>query len=113
MEGKKTEIISKEEIEKVLETLNQAEEKCPVDNDSNLDLAKVKETISSFEGCTPHTVVGILSTAFLILPASAIMAVLDMGKQALRAKALSEFMKMVGENCPACSEKEAPEAPAE
>lgn len=106
---KKTEIISKEEIEKVIENLNQAEEKCPVEEDSKLDLTKVKETISSFEGCTPQTVVSILSTSFLVLPAGAIMAVLDMGKQALRAKALQELMKLVGSERP----EEAPEAAAE
>lgn len=114
MEEKKTvEIISKEDVEKVIKTLNEAEEKCAVEEDSELDLGKVKEVISGLGGCTPQTVVGICTTAFLLLPAGAIMAVLDMGKQALRAKAIAELMNVIGE-CPACSEKEeAPEASAE
>lgn len=105
------ETISKEEIEKVINTLNEAEEKVGM-KDKRLDFRKVKEIISSFEGCTPQTVVGALATAFLILPADAIMAVIDIGKKAFTAKALGELMGMIGKECPDCK-CAAPEAPEE
>lgn len=111
MEEKKTvEIISEEMVEKVINTLNEAEKKAPVAEDSNLDMNKVKEVIKSLAGCTPHTIVGIITTSLLLLPAGAIMAVLDMGKQALKAKAMAAIMDMIGKECPDCK---APEAPAE
>lgn len=109
---KKVEIISKEEIEKVVNHINEAKEECLVEEDSNLDLDKVTEAVTNLEGCSAQTVVGILTTSMLLLPAGAIMAVLTMGKQALRAKALSELMDIVKE-CPACSSEESPEATAE
>ena len=83
---------------------------------SNLDMNKVKEVISSLEGCTAHTVVGILSTAFILLSAGAIMAVMDMGKKAFTSKALGELMGMVKAKCPDCEcseDAEASEAPEE
>ena len=114
MEEKKTvEIISEEMVEKVINNLNEAEEKAPVAEDSNLDMNKVKEVIKSLAGCTPHTIVGIITTSLLLLPAGAIMAVLDMGKQALKAKTLSAIIGLMGEACPDCKAAEAPEAPAE
>lgn len=107
---KKVEIISKEEIEKVVYHINEAKEKCLVEEDSNLDLDKVTEAVTNLEGCSAQTVVGILTTSMLLLPAGAIMVVLTMGKQALRA-ALSELTDIV--KCPACSSEESPEATAE
>lgn len=100
------EIISKEEIEKVVNTITEAEEQCPMEGDKNMDLGKVKDVISSFEGCTPHTVVGALTTALLLLPAGAIMAVLDMGKKAFTAKAMSELMGMFKEKAEDSKEPE-------
>lgn len=108
---KKVEIISKEEIEKVVNCI-KAKEKCLVEEDSNLDLDKVTEAVTNLEGCSAQTVVGILTTSMLLLPAGAIMVVLTMGKQVLRAKALSELMDIV-KKCPACSSEESPEATAE
>lgn len=109
---KKVEIISKEEIEKAVNRINEAKEKCLVKEDSNLDLDKVTEAVTNLEGCSAQTVVGILTTSMLLLPAGAIMVVLTMGKQVLRAKALSELMDIV-KKCPACSSEESPEATAE
>lgn len=107
---KEVEIISKEEIEKVVNSINEAKEKCPVEEDSNLDLDKVTEAVTNLEGCSVQTVMGILVTSMLLLPADAIMEVLTMGKKAFKAKALSELMGM--EKCP-CSSEESPEATAE
>lgn len=107
---KEVEIISKEEIEKVVNHINESKERCPVEEDSNLDLDKVTEAVTNLEGCSAQTVIGILIASMLLLPAGAIMAVLTMGKQALRAKALSELMGMA--KCP-CSSEESPEATAE
>lgn len=109
---KKVEIISKEEIEKVVNCINEAKEKCLVEEDSNLDFDKVTEAVTNLEGCSAQTVVGILTTSMLLLPAGAIMVVLTMGKKALRAKTLSELMDIV-KKCPACSSEESPEATAE
>lgn len=100
------ETISKEEIEKVINTITKAGEEVDMNN-KELDLVKVKEVISNFEGCTPQTVVGALATALLLLPAGGIMAVIKMGKEALAAKAMSELMGMVDKeynNCE-CEER--------
>lgn len=107
---KEVKIISKEEIEKVVNSINETKEKCPVEEDSNLDLDKVTEAVTNLEGCSVQTVMGILTTSMLLLPAGEIRAVLTMGKQTLRAKVLSELMGMV--KCP-CSSEESPEATAE
>lgn len=107
MKEKKEEIISKEEIEEVVNHINEAKKKCPVKEDSNLDLDKVTEVVTNLEGCSVQTVMGILATSMLMLPAGAIMAVLTVGERALRAKALSELMDT------ACSPEESPEAIAE
>lgn len=109
---KKVEIISKEEIEKVVKHINEAKEECLVEEDSNFDLDKVTEAVTNLEGCSAQTVVSILTASMLLLSASAIMVVLTMGKQVLRAKTLSEPMDIVKE-CPACSSEESPEATAE
>lgn len=109
MKEEKSEIISKEEVERVLKSLNKVEEEHPADNDSKLDFARVKETISSFEGCPVQTVVGVSSTTLLLLPSSALAIVLDMGNQILKAKLFSELVESLSE----CSEEEAPESPKE
>ena len=95
------ETISKEEIEKVINTITEVEEKTGMNN-KEVDLVKVKEVISNFEGCTLHTVVGALATALLLLPAGGIMTVIKMGKEALAAKAMSELMGMIDKECNNC-----------
>ena len=108
-EKKTVETISAEMIDEVINSIKKAEEEHPELKAENTDTEKVKEVLESLKGCTAHTVVGVVSTAFLLLPAGAIMACLNMGKQALSAKVLSGIMRMAGK-CPACSEEEAPEA---
>lgn len=95
-EKDKVELISTEDVEKVVATLGEAQNKFTEVEDSNIDLNKVKELVSNFEGVTVHTAVATLATSFLLLPAGAIMAVMDMGKKAFTAKALAEVMKMMG-----------------
>lgn len=114
---KKVEIISAETVDKVINSIKETKEEHPEFKDGNTDLEKVKEVLGSLKDCTAHTVMGVVTTALLLLPAGAIIACLDMGKQALRVRALSELVEMVGK-CPACSNKEAtetetPEAPTE
>lgn len=115
---KKVKIISAEMIDKVINSIEDAKKEHPELKQGNIDLEKAKEALKSLKDCTVQTVVGVVSTAFLLLPAGAIMACLDMGKQVFEAKALSEVMKMV-EECAACSKEaapevtEAPETPAE
>lgn len=91
---KPVEIISKEEMEKALNTINEAEKTCTEDLDSKIDFTKVKEVLSSLEGCTAHTVVTTISAAFVLLSAGAIMATLDIGKKAFEAKALMQLKDM-------------------
>ena len=103
------ETISKEEIKKVINTITEAEEKVGM-SDKKLDLGKVKEVISNFEGCTPQTVVGALTTALLLLPAGGIMAVIDMSKEALTAKFMSELIGTIGKESHNCEcEERVPE----
>lgn len=100
------ETISKEEIEKVINTITKAGEEVDMNN-KELDLVKVKEVISNFEGCTPQTIVGALTTALLLLPLAGIMTVIDIGKEAFAAKAMSELIGKIGKeshNCE-CEEK--------
>ena len=92
---KPVEITSKEEMEKMLNTINEAEKACTEDPDSKIDFTKVKEVLSSLEGCTAHTVVATISTAFILLYAGAIMATLDIGKEAFAAKALMQLKDMI------------------
>lgn len=89
------ETISKEEIKKVINIITEAEEKVGI-SDKKLDLGKVKEVISNFEGCTPQTVIGALAPALLLLPAGDIITVIDMGKKAFAAKAISELIGTIG-----------------
>lgn len=113
MKEKTVKTVSKEEIEKVINTLSETEVKYP--EDAKLNIAKVKEVISNFEGCTPHTVVGVCTTALLLLPTGTIMAVIDMAKKAFAAKAMSELAGIIGKDCPDCNCEcaDAPEAPEE
>lgn len=98
-EKDKVEFISKEEIEKVINTINEVGQKSNVYEDNSTCINKVKEGISSLEGCTINTVVGILSTACLLLPAGAIMAVIDMAKKAFTVKAMLEIANMSDKEC--------------
>lgn len=111
MEEKKTvEIISKEDVERLIATLNEAEVAHPEikSEDVHVDTDKVKEVVASLEGCTVHTVVAVLSTAMILLPTGAVAAVLDMGKSTLKARAFSMLAQMLGkckgdcDNCPEC-----------
>lgn len=97
-----TEIISKEEIDKVINVLNEAEKES-IAEDEKLSITKVKEVISDFEGHTTQTIVGILNTAFLLLPVGAIMAVMDMGKKAFLAKFTVELGKSINKECSDCN----------
>lgn len=112
MKATKTETISKEMIEKALKAINSAEKECHVDSNSPFDVSKVKEAVSSFEGCSVETVLGIISVVFLFLPINAIMTALCLGKQSLKERSISELIEAVKELSPA-SEKETPETPTE
>lgn len=101
-EKEKHEPISKEMVEKVINSLTKAVAAVPVQEDSNFDLNKVKEVINSLEGCTADTVICILSSAFLLLPAEAIKTVIDMGKRTFVGKALKEIMDIAKTECPDC-----------
>lgn len=103
------ETISKEEIEKVINTITKAGEEVDMNN-KELDLVKVKEVISNFEGCTPQTVAGALATALLLLSAGGIMTVIKMGKKAFATKAMSELMGMIDKESHNCEcEERVPE----
>ena len=115
-EKDKVKIISKEMVEEVIDSLNKAEAAAPEKVDNNLDMNKVKEVISSFEGCTSHTIVGIFCSAFLLLPAGAIIAVVDMGEKVFKVKALKELKDRVEAELPDCEcskDAEASETPEE
>lgn len=94
--GKKEreEIISKEQIEDINETIDKAAEACSTkEEEQKIDFEKVKDTLRSLEGVNVHTVMSILTTAMLLLPAGAILTVNKMGGQAFKAKAFSEILK--------------------
>lgn len=69
-----------------MSTINEAEKTCTEGPDSKIDFTKVKEVLSSLEGCTAHTAVAIISTAFILLPAGAIMATLIWARRLLQPK---------------------------
>lgn len=120
MEQKKTdevELITKEQVDHVVESLTKAREHAGQEkaNKSKVDFEKTEEVLRSLEGKSIHTVVAILTTAFLILPIDAVAAVVDMGKGIIRAKAVSDFLKALGsadcpdcEGCEDCAEGECP-----
>lgn len=97
-------------MEKLIKTLNEAEVAHPElkSEETAIDTEKIKEVVAGLEGCTVHTVVSLLTTAMLMLPAGAVMAVIDMGKSTLKMKALGMLAKMMGkckgdcDNCPEC-----------
>ena len=105
-EKDKVKFISKEDIEKVINSINEAEKRTNVSKDNSLDVNKVKEAISSFEGYTAQTIVGIISTACLLLPAGAIMAVIDMAKKAFTTKAMLEMSNMFDKELLNCNDAE-------
>lgn len=105
-EKDKVEFISKEKIEKVINTINEVGQKSNVYEDNSIYINKVKEGIRSLEGCTITSVVGILSTACLLLPASAIMIVIDMAKKAFTVKAMLEMANMSDKECSDCNDAE-------
>lgn len=88
--------ISKEMIERLINSFNRAEKEIPIQEEKNLDRNKVKEIISNLEGCSPHTVVCILSTACVLLPTDAIMTVISLAKNALTVKAMTELVNIFG-----------------
>ncbi len=77
---------------KVVKSLKEAEKLQLEEKEDRISLPKVKELVRSLEGCTPQTVVGFITAAYLLLPAGAIMAAVDIGKRAFSAKALMELM---------------------
>lgn len=95
-EEKKVEVISKEDIERLLESIDEAHEKHNIEEATGVDLSKVKEVLSGLEGCSVYTVISLLSTAMLLLPTKGITVVLEMGKDALKTKFITEFAKMMG-----------------
>ena len=105
-EKDKVKFISKEDIEKVINSINEAEQRTNVSEDKSLDVNKVKEVISSFEGYPTYTVVGILTTALLLLPASNILTVTSMAKKAFTTKAMLELTGMFGKECSDCNDAE-------
>lgn len=104
-EKDKVKFISKEDIEKVINSINKVEKRTNVSEDKSLEVDKVKEVISSLEGYTAQTIVGIISTACLLLPASGILAVIDLAKATFKTKAMLELVNMFGE-CPDCNDAE-------
>ena len=88
--------ISKEMIERVINSFNRAEKEIPIQEESNLDRNKVKEIISSLEECSPSTVVCILCTACILLPTDAIMEGINLAKKALTVKAMTELVNILG-----------------
>lgn len=91
----KEEIITKEQIEGINETIDKAAGACSTKEEGQkIDFEKVKDTLRSLEGMNVYTVISILTTAMLLLPAGAILAVNKMGQQTFKAKALSELLKM-------------------
>ena len=105
-EKDKVKFISEEDIEKVINSINEAEKRTNVSKDKSLEVNKVKEAISSFEGYTAQTIVGIISTACLLLPASGILEVIDLAKGAFKTKAILELTGMFGKECPDCNDAE-------
>lgn len=102
------ELITKEQVDHVVETLTKAEEHAGKEeaNESKIDFEKSKEVLRSLEGASIQTVITILSTTLLLLPLGAIATVLDMGKSVSRIKAMSALFKVFGDaGCPDCKKK--------
>jgi hypothetical protein len=99
-EKKPVETILKEDVERLLETLDKTEKTSEIEEEG-VDIPKVKEFIASLEGCSAHTVVTTLATAMLLLPVGAVMVVLDMGKSTLKARALGMFARLI-DDCKGC-----------
>lgn len=87
------EIISKEQIESVNETVDKAATVCQEKvGDPKIDYERVKQTLNSFEGMNIHTAIAVITTAMVLLPAGAILSINKMGERAFKAKALSEIL---------------------
>lgn len=87
----KVETISKDEIEKVVNLLNETKKNYT----GQIQLTNIEETIrtiSGFEGYTHATVMNICTASLIFLSSSEINTVLELGKLSLRAKALSEVL---------------------
>lgn len=105
-EKDKVETISPETVDVVINSIKQAKEEHPEIKD--IDTEKIKEVIESLRGCTVQTVVGVISTAFLLLPAGAIMSCLNMSNSALKVKMATDLRELMGK-CFKCSEEDTAE----
>lgn len=87
----KEDLILDEDIQNVIESV------AAVDNtdNPNIDKDKVIEHIKSYKGLNTYTVAAIISTATLLLPAGAIMAVRGAAEKAFSIKALAELSKVL------------------
>ena len=90
-------IIPKEEFEKALKALDRAEKDCQEEDLTNINFQEVKEYILTLEGKSTSTVVGIVTTALLLLPTGAVLAVLDNGKKIFSAKAMIDLSKALSQ----------------
>lgn len=91
MEEKEAKVISKKEIEKVINVICKAEKEASNDKDNNIDFEKTKQLINSLEGCNSQTVVAVIIATLTMIPAGCIMAIIDMAKKAFAAKAMAEL----------------------
>ena len=91
MEEKEAKVISKKEIEKVINVICKAEKEASNDKDDNIDFEKFKQLINSLEGCNSPTVVAVIVATLTMIPAGCIMAIIDMAKKAFAAKAMAEL----------------------
>lgn len=93
-EKDKVETISPETVDVVIGSIKQAKEEHSEIKD--IDTEKIKEVIESLRGCTVPTVASVIGTAFLLLPAGAIVSCLNMGNSALKTKMAIDLMELMG-----------------
>lgn len=94
MEEKEAKVISKEEIEKVINVICEVEEEVSDDKDNNIDLEKSKQLINSLEGCNSKTVVAVIIATLTMIPAGGIMAIINMAKKTFAARAAAELASL-------------------
>lgn len=94
MEEKEAKVISKEEIEKVINVICEVEEEVSDDKDNNIDFEKSKQLINSLEGCNSKTVVAVIIATLTMIPAGGIMAIINMAKKTFAAKAMEELTSL-------------------
>lgn len=94
MEKKEAKVISKEEIEKVINVICEVEEEVSDDKDNNIDFEKSKQLINSLEGCNFKTVVAVIIATLTMIPAGGIMEIINMAKKTFAAKAMEELASL-------------------